>query len=281
MNWLKQNIALLRQRLPVLNIVLAAFAWTANQYLVQGFCQPVAWAGIVLAFSIGAFLAWPWLAKAPLPVRYGALFLQGLAFTVCAYCAWFMSLQAELYSFGLFFFWLLVPALVWVPLFFGGQLLRRVARAGMPGRWPVFLLGLFALAPALWWADQQYQQLEAVLLRLPLQERRSIPVLVRVLPRSYMVERVAGAMFLYHTEPEFFLDGWRPPLHDPLLVICLQLHQGSPLYTERYWFPLVVDGLRAQLYHDLFPDRRTKADCVCSHQPSGESYRRWLPPAGR
>lgn len=277
-----------RQRLPFLNIWLAAFALMANQYLVQGFCQPVLWAGIVFALSIGAFLAWPWLHSATRVVRYAALFLQGVAFTVCCYCAWFISLQPELYLIGFLFWWLLVPGLAWVPVFFGAQLLRRVQRTELVGRWPVFLVGVFALAPALWWARQQYQQLEKALSEIPLPQRKSLPVLVRTLPRSYMLERVAGAAFIYHTRPEFIFDGWQPPLHDPLFVICLALPRHSPVYSPGYSFLLALDLddaddyrhwvlHRQQLYHALFPGRPVKADCVCSHNRNGESYRRWNP----
>ncbi|TGE13426.1 hypothetical protein [Hymenobacter elongatus] len=241
------------------------------------------WAGVVFTLSIGAFLVWPWLGMASRAVRYGALFLQGVAFTVCAYCAWFISLQPELYTLWIFLFWLVLPLLVWVPAFFGGQLLWRVARLRLPGKWLVFVVGVFALAPALWWARQQYQQLERVLAELPLAQRKSLPVLVRTLPRTYMLERVAGVNFIYHTSPEFIFDGWRPPLHDPLLVICRQLHRKSGLLNADYHFLLALNDSEyrrwlhpsLQLYHSLFPTRPVKADCVCSRNRDGLSYRRW------
>jgi hypothetical protein len=269
MTILRRFFQWLQPRMPYINIGLAVFALLANQYLVQGFCQPVAWATVVLVLSIGAFLGWPWLVQAPAAVCYAALFLQGLGFTVCVYCAWFMGLQSILYLTGLFFFWLLVPALVWVPSFFGMQILRRVSRVGLSGQWPVFLLGVFALAPALWWANEQFMALDAAVSTLPLAQRTSIPALARVLPRTYMVERVAGAGFLYHTDPEFFLDGSRPPLHDPLFVICLKLHKTSALYGgEDYKHRAGVDlypiAYPVMLYHALFPNRPIKAKCGCN-----------------
>ena len=52
MNWL-------RPKMPILNILLVLAAYIANEYFVQGFCQPVPWVWWVLGPSVGAFLAWP------------------------------------------------------------------------------------------------------------------------------------------------------------------------------------------------------------------------------
>jgi len=286
---IKKLITWARPRLRWINIGLAAFALTANQYMVQGFCQPVAWAGIVLLLSIGAFLAWPWLDTAPRVVRYGLLFLQGVAFTVCAYCGWFMSMQPELYFIGFFCWWLLVPILVWVPAFFGLQLLQRVARLHLPGRWPVFLVGVLAPLIAVGWAQRQYQAVETAVARLPPAQRQQIPALLRVVPRSYMAERLAGAYFKYHNYPEFIFDGWRPPLHDPLVNVCLWLRGGwrkhaNPLEMKTYQvygggYSGFYRSLNKQvkLYQQLFPQLPVKADCVCSRNHDGQSYQGWVP----
>lgn len=274
-----------RRHLPVLNIGLAVLAWVANTYWIQAFCQPVAWASGALIAGTTAFLVWPWLARANAGVRYGALFLQGLFFTICLYCTWFMGTGYLLL--GLLFCWSGLPALAWLPVFFGVQVLRRVRGATVRGRWLAFGLGAFSLTPVLWWADVQYREMQTVLARMPLPERQDANALLRVLPRSYMVERVAGTAWRYHTEPEFIYDGWRPPLHDPLLVICLNLHgrggmnvSSSPLTladdvadNSKFFYP------RANFYHRLFPANPIKPDCVCAHNDDGEFFRRWVPTA--
>lgn len=279
MKLVRHLIGWLRQRLPSINLKLAGAAWLANLFLFQAFCQPVLWAGLVLLFSVGAFLAWPWLATASTRVRYGAVFLQGVAFTCCVYCAWFISLQSSAYLVSLVFCWLLVPMLAWVPAFFGLQILGRVIRFGRWG-WLAFLAGVFALAPALWWAEQQYREVEAIVQRLPVAERAYSPALVRALPRTYMVERLAGAGFLYHTAPEFYFDGWRPPLHDPLLVICLNLFRPPQLYGKAFPFPLTLSSgvtWKVKLYQQLFPGRPVKLACLCNYGFDGSSYWRWQP----
>lgn len=274
-----------RRHLPVLNIALAVLAWVANTYWVQAFCQPVPWAAAALVAGTTAFLAWPWLAKANVAVRYGVLFLQGLFLIICLYCAWFIGATGLLLC--LLLFWWGLPALAWLPVFFGVQVLRRVRGAAVRGRWLAFGLGALALAPVLWWADGQYRQMLAVVARMPLPERLDTNALARVLPRSYMVERVAGATWRYHTVPEFIYDGARPPLHDPLLVICLNLHGHGAMHLSDQPRPLalavdVADNVsfvysRRQFYHQLFPANPIKPDCVCAHNDDGESFRTWVP----
>ena len=58
--------------------------------------------------------------------------------------------------------------------------------------------------------------------------------LARVVPRTYIAERLAGALFKYHNYPELVFDGWRPPLHDPLVNISLWRRKG------RYANPLIM-----------------------------------------
>ena len=111
-------------RLPYLNIGLVATAWTGN-YFVQAFCQPVAWAGAVLLFTMAAFLAWSWLARAPRFVQYIALLGQGMGLLVCIYCAGFIGWWAPLAATVVALPLLLWPLLSWAPLLVGAQLLKR------------------------------------------------------------------------------------------------------------------------------------------------------------
>ncbi|MBF9142697.1 hypothetical protein [Hymenobacter properus] len=206
----------LRPRMPYLNIWLAGAAWTAN-YCIQVFCQPVAWAAVALVLAFGAFLAWPWLRHAATPIRYAAVFLQGLGLTICGYCVLFMGWGTMLISTLIGF--LLFPLLAWVPVVFGLQIIWRLARNPLRGAWAVGLLGGFVLLPAQWWFYRQYRQIEETATRLEQANSLTVDALARELPRSYVAERVVGMHFRYHTRFEE-LDGWRPPLHDPLLDVC-------------------------------------------------------------
>ncbi|RAK62659.1 hypothetical protein [Hymenobacter edaphi] len=266
----------LRPLLPYLNILLAGGAYVANQYFIQGFCQPVRWAAWVLALSTAAFLGWPWLLRAPRAVRATALLLQGLAFTVCLYCAWFIGLEWTYYLLSLFMGWLLFPLLLWVPVFFGVQLWQRMRTAALPYARLWFALGALAPLPAQLGAEWQYRQFRAAIRQVRINPDYDFPgytaAMRRVLPRSYVTERVLGLRFRYHTYPNFLEDGWRPPLHDPLLTVLMrgEVYWSDPLHK-------LGNERRALLYRLVFPERPVKADCACAHVGDAQSYLYWHP----
>lgn len=293
MTKLRRLLQWLRPRMPYVNIGLAGAAYCANEYVAQVFCQPVLWAAAVLMGSVGAFLVWPWLVGWPKAVRYGALFLQGALVPICAYCIVFMGPGALVV--GVLFFFFLLPALAWVPVVFAGQALRRAWRSKLPGGRVVFGLGMVPLLVAQGWAEQQYRAVEAAVAQLPPDQRRQPTALARVVPRTYMAERLAGTLFKYHNY-EDDNDGWRPPWHDPLVNVSLwsrgglgyarnygrnNVREANPLLVY-YWDAekgAQMGSLETQaaLYHDLFPALPIKADCVCNHTYDGESYLEWQP----
>ena len=262
----------LRPRLPWLNAGLALAAYLANEFWEQVFCQPVGWAALVLLGSVGAFLAWPWLpTKAPAAVRYGALLLQGAVAPVGAYCVWFLSPRLLLVS--IFLFFIILPLLAWVPVLFVAQALWRGFTTTLPGGRLVFALGVLGPLAAQVWAEGQYRAIEAAVAQLPPSRRRQPAALLAVVPRTYMAERLAGALFKYHNYYTSY-DGWRPPLHDPLVNVCLWSRSGQNFEQPgvREANPLLVHN-QAAFYHALFPNLPIRADCVCAHTPDGESYR--------
>jgi hypothetical protein len=268
--------------MPYVNIGLAGAAWWANEYWAQVFCQPVPWASVALMSSVGAFLAWPWLSGCPGVVRYIALFLQGALVPICAYCILFMHPGALVL--GVLFFFILLPALAWVPVIFARQALHRVWRSELPAARAVFALGMVPLLVAQGWAEQQYRAVEAAVAQLPPAQRRDPVALAKVVPRTYIAERLAGTLFKYHNY-EDNNDGWRPPLHDPLVNISLWSRSGMDWVRPgaREANPLLVGPVEEQaiFYHQLFPNLPIKADCVCNQTHDGESYRNWVPNVGR
>ena len=81
-----------------------------------------------------------------------------------------------------------------------------------------------------------------------------------------MTERILGMHFRYHTRICIF-DGWRPPLHDPAMVIGMRLTGDKD--------PL--DGMsletRLQLYHEVYPSLPVKNHCACSKESKEYVYR--------
>jgi hypothetical protein len=289
MNLLRRFTNWLQPKLPYLNVILVIGCYIGNQYFVQGFCQPVAWVWWVLVPSVWSFLVWPWLRQVP-RLRYPLLFLQGAFLLVCLYCTVFAGPYLLL---TLFFGFLGFPLLMWAPVVFGIQVVRRAWVSPLPAaRW-VFGAGMLPLLLAQVWAWGQYRQVEAAVATLPVAQRHEAGPLLRVVPRTYMAERLAGQLFKYHASPEMIFDGWRPPLHDPLVNVCMaadfMAHFGQP--EAAHTGPLIIGrwnlnyggyresdiNTQAAFYHQLFPNEPIKVDCACAHTGDAEGYYVWKP----
>ena len=260
----------LRPKMPVVNILLAISCYVANQYFVQGFCQPVPWARWVLLLSVGAFLAWPWL-KQVAGLNYVLALLQGTVLLVCVYCACFAG---QYLLMTLLFGFLLFPLILWIPVVFAMQVLRRIRASPLPGVWWAFAAGMLPLLLAQGWALRQYQQVATAVSILPPSQRNQPESLLPVVPRNYMAERLAGQLFKYHALANIIDDGWRPPLHDPLVNVCLWVNSATG-----YTAPLTIGDINTQaaFYHQLFPNELVKVDCVCAEETDGKRYRDWIP----
>ena len=106
----------------------------------------------------------------------------------------------------------------------------------------------------------QYKNLGVIINEIPLNSQTP-EMLANKLPRNYISERFAGTHFRYHTRPDYY-DGWRPPLHDPFLVISRWIYPGvdkSPFEKPR------LDLFsRIELYKKMFPDQPVFPDCFCA-----------------
>lgn len=268
MRLLRRLVGWLRPKMPVVNILLVIGCYLANQYFVQGFCQPVPWAAWVLAFSTGAFLAWPWLKKVP-GLNYVLAFLLGGHLLVCVYCTLFIGPHLLI---GVLFAFLGYPLLLWVPVLFAVQATRWIRASPLPGiRWG-FGAGIAALLLVQGWALLQYREVTAAVATLPPSQRNQPESLLSVVPRNYMAERLAGQLFKYHASANMIDDGWRPPLHDPLVNVCLWANAATG-----YTAPLTIGGINTQaaFYQQLFPSKPIKVDCGCS--AGGDGYFAWKP----
>ena len=84
------------------------------------------------------------------------------------------------------------------------------------------------------------------------------------LEKNFMTEKILGMHFIYHTELCGY-DGWRPPKHDPALVIGMWLNNRHD--------PLDVDlGTRLELYQKFFPSYQYKFDCSCGIRYSSDYH---------
>ena len=77
---------------------------------------------------------------------------------------------------------------------------------------------------------------------------------------TFMTEKIVGMHFKYHTRFCEY-DGWRPPLHEPMLIVGLWLNgMNDPLEMEL--------KERLELYKKLFPNEPYKMNCSCAMQES-------------
>lgn len=108
-------------------------------------------------------------------------------------------------------------ALIFLPYYLLAQIIFHVASA-MEGR-RSFAAGIgLGVGTALFVAIWYHRNRPAVEAAIEDPARNA----VQVAP-SFITERMLGMHFKYHTELCLY-DGWRPPLHDPLLVMASWLN---------------------------------------------------------
>ena len=91
------------------------------------------------------------------------------------------------------------------------------------------------------------------------------------LPYGYFTERRLGLCWKYHTNVEFVNDGWRPPMHDPFLVIALWFPFDVIEQKQRSFWPVYMQDA-IKYYHLKFPDKALKTWCPCSYSRDGIGY---------
>ncbi len=238
------------RRLATYNSIALLLCVAANTYW-QVFCRPTGWALTVL-IACFATAAWsPLLLRRNRLVPY-VLAVNGLAVVVFAYCAAFLN-------------WLVLPALLLILLFGLGLLvfvpyyfIVQLCLSGLvhpptaTGRWCFagglgLGLAIFGLSAGLY--GRALDDIAAF-------ERSGYTEL----KQTFMTEKILGMGILYHVQFCEF-DGWRPPLHEPLLNMGYWLHGSED--------PLKVSlERRRTLYQEFFPGQPIKLACSCAIEES-------------
>lgn len=223
--------------IPVLNIILIAISIWLNTTYNGGFCVFVPWAMAVQIVCFINMVTFTWLEQTPL-WRLNA-FLCGI-------------------STGVFFYWVIFSE--WWVIFFPVSILfifllvwRNVKHPFREQSKPWYFAGvavcvLFAIVSAILFssAAKKVQKGEYD-------------------TRNPMTERILGMHFRYHTRI-CVVDGWRPPLHDPAMVMGMRLTGDKD--------PLAGMTLetRLQLYHEVYPSLPVKNHCACSKESKQYGY---------
>ena len=239
-NHSKSNIQAGLHALLILLLVL-------GNHFQQIFCVPTVWS---------SFILWPvalrftFLAYSPTSKTLQAFlsFLDGIALFVCLYCILFME-WASLFALAL------IPVfgigiLIAVPQYFGFLLLRNQWK--QPGVTANRMAFFFSFALCLLTSvlvGWQFQ-IEGQRIHIALQENTPLE------RKSILTEKILGMHFIYHTQIDYY-DGWRPPIHDPLVVIGYNLNQRKDLLKLEL-------KERIALYRKVFPSRPIKMKCSCA-----------------
>lgn len=243
----------------------------------QLFCIPVPWTLVILGLFCICFLVFPFIKKNAKTFSFISAF-TGLGFFIGLYILLFGRQEYAVFA-GVNF---VVELIIWPIILLLNKLFKnKVSNA-------LWFYGAFSLAPyflilqlifmykSLLTAFQKRVFISSSLLilliglLLAFQIKRifdkanvaaDVEVELRSLNKNqlnnYLTELILGAHWKYHTELCCY-DGWRPPFHDPVLVI-----------SNKVLFPFSHFGSGTILYHTdlykkLYPDNPTHFNCRCA-----------------
>jgi len=232
-------------RLSALNTILIVAAIIANS-IWQVFCNPSDWALLFLGVCFLYTMVLPFMIKS---TRYHFIigFIGALSFWTYIYCIVFL---AHMNLWGVLMFFTGVPVLTFVPHFFavqiwyklflkeGSKMMRKAFLVGSVG----CMIGVLAIGFMYASALDDMEDFE--------QSNYS------ELKPHFFNEKILGMHLIYHTKFCEY-DGWRPPVHEPLLVLGMWMNGGE-------WGINISLEKRVALYQKFFPDKPVHLECSCA-----------------
>lgn len=242
----------------------------------QVFCRPVLWATVVLVIAFAPLVVYNLIRDRLGRFKSVVFFLFGIAACICIYCSVFLSSFSVLGLLSLPFipyylisnghFWepLALP-LAGLPLFFVIQVCAIVlGRSATGSDRRLFGMGVtlcltFAVVTTTWF-NLHYSAVQSALMTGA----------SKGLPRDYMTERMLGMHFKYHLSFCEY-DGWRPPLHDPAIVVAIWFTAPFRSDMDMHGMRILSSGQRttdfdARLatYKAVFPGSPLRQTCSCA-----------------
>lgn len=261
--------------LVLLNALLCMGAVMANAHH-QVFCRPVPWAAVVLVIVFTPLITYNLIRDRIAQVKGLVFFLFGIAACICLYCIVFLSYLsvAGLFSIAVIPYYLISTGhfngpmalpFASLPLILSGQLLvlvlgRRATRTDRKHFGAGVALSLAFAVVMTTWFNLHYATIRTALSQGATNE----------VPRNYMTERMLGMHVKYHLS-FCELDGWRPPLHDPSIVVAVWL--TAPFRSDLDWRGMAPFGARQRTtlfderiaaYRVVFPERPLRQKCSCA-----------------
>lgn len=239
-------------RLIILNAVLIALVVAFNTYL-QAFCIPSVWAGVTVAVCFVNTIFYPILLKTKLAPL--AAFINGISICVFVYCVLFLG---HINLLGFYLIIVGIGLVTFIPHFFVAQLIWEslVSPVNDLCRYCSLSAIIICLLAAAYMGYQYKQALRAI--------EKFEKSNYTTLETTFMTEKILGMHFIYHTQICEY-DGWRPPVHEPAVVMGWWLNNRID--------PLKVDlKTRLALYKKFFPHNRYKLDCSCAIEYSKDYH---------
>ena len=237
--------------LVVLNAVLILLLLLLNAYF-QAFCIPTTWTTIILGICFLNTIFYPLLEQ----TRFAPFtsFISGISFFVFLYCVVFME---QLSLFGLATAFLGIGIIILAPHFFIIQFIwRNLIRPRSKKSRLFFSTSLVMCGLGILFIGQSYKSALDTMQKFEKSNYSS-------LERSFLTEKTLGMHLIYHTRFCEY-DGWRPPKHEPILVIGMWLNgRKDPMHVDL--------GQRLLLYKTFFPENNYKFECSCAKMYS-ENY---------
>jgi len=229
--------------LVVLNGALIALLIAFNMFY-QVFCIPTTWAIVVLAVSFTNTTLYPIVRKTRLLAL--SSFINGVSLFIFIYCIVFLEYM-NLY--GVFMILIGLGLVIFIPHFFVVQLIyRNLIKPVNQNARNYFLGAIILCIGVVVYIGQDYKK---AIYSFEKFEKSNYTEL----DKNFMTEKILGMHFIYHTRFCEF-DGWRPPKHEPIMVIGMWLNNRID--------PLNVDlETRLELYKKFFPNNKYKFDCSC------------------
>lgn len=238
------------KKLSLLNATVLCLAVFGN-VAVQVFCVPSVWALVVIIICFVHTALSPLLLSSG-KWSFGIGLLSGISFCLFLYCAIFLDYMN---LWGLLLF-PLGGLVVFIPHFFALQLLwPNLLRATSIAGKSAFAVSILVCGIAVFMIGQRFEQAIADIEQFEQSNYES-------LTQDFWTEKILGAKIIYHTRYCIY-DGWRPPKHEPLLVLGRWLNPNQNLLD-------ISLEKRLELYRQFFPEKPVKFDCSCAM-----SYSSW------
>ncbi len=250
----------------------------------QLFCNPVIWTSIILLIFSILFLATPFINPKS---KFWSLipFITGLGIFIAIYIILFSRYE---------YLFLVVVCLPFAIIF---HLIIKMLNKNLSTTffdafyfYPAFILSPYLLLYQLWQIQKTYfnkiqkvicfstpilvlfigliftYRIKTIIDKITISSNKTteLKAIINNPIDYYLTELILGAHWKYHTELCLY-DGYRPPFHDPILVIANKvLYPYSLFYTlnnDKDNLPNTI-----ALYKTIFPEKSTDFKCRCAQK---------------